>query len=98
MKRKFVKLTDVALKQFVTQHTHPTYLRVKEGIPETAKLIKWGFLPSSDLDSEGFVFLVFEDESFPEIKEGTISEEMFIVVRTHIFADETSLENVDLRS
>lgn len=98
MKRKYVRLNSLALKQIVTQHDFPTYIRVIQGIPASAKLVKWGFVPSEISQDEDFVYLTFEDESFPEILEGVCIDSTNIIVRTHSFANEESLVSVDLRS
>lgn len=83
MKRKYVKLDECALKSFVVQRSVPTYTRIKEGIPETAALVNYGFMPcGTDPAGLGYVYLVFEDESFPELQEGVKPEPTPIIVQT----------------
>lgn len=89
MKRKWVKLGESALQQFVTERCIPTYLRIKEGIPETARLISWGYsLPTTH--SEAFVWLTFEDDSFPEVSEGMISDPTNVIVQIITSIEELS--------
>jgi hypothetical protein len=90
MRRVYVTIPAFALANMLREHkNYFHYTRVKHGIPADAKLIRSGYIANgNDPTSDGDFFLTFEHESFPEIKEGNISEPFVVTFQTIQTADE----------
>ena len=90
MRRQYVKIPFSVLADMIREHKNPLkYTRIKSGIPLDARLIETGtFIPDGYGGTEAGVFLTFEHESFPEIKEGVVSPPFNIEVQTIVTMEE----------
>jgi hypothetical protein len=84
MKRQFVRIHPEVLASILREKKNQIeFLRIKAGIPPTAKLVKAGYESWGWTDDPHF-YLTFEDDSFPELPEGTVITPLNVIVETRI--------------